>query len=219
MHSQFSRHAPSARYRELLSQYQAMHRDGDVHNGISAESTFAGQSLPRHCAAIKTLIDKYSAQTVLDYGAGKGAQYQPVTIKLSDGSKFPSIIDFWNVESVTCFDPGYEPFSTLPDGKFDGVICTDVLEHCPEADIPWILDEIFSFARSFVYANVACYPARKQLANGENAHCTIKDAGWWQSVVKLAAQRTPGVDISFHLDRVVDQGAGRREMESVSLHV
>jgi hypothetical protein len=66
------------------------------------------------------------------------------------------------------------PFSALPEGRFDGVVCTDVLEHCPEEDLPWIVGELFGYARLFVFANVACYPAAKKLPNGENAHCTIR---------------------------------------------
>jgi hypothetical protein len=46
--------------------------------------------------------------------------------------RWNSMKEYWGVESIRCYDPGYPPFSTLPEGRFDGVICTDVLEHCPE---------------------------------------------------------------------------------------
>ena len=56
------------------------------------------------------------------------------------------------------------------------------MEHCPEEDIPWILDEIFQHAKKFVYVNIACYPAQKTLPDGQNAHCTIKPKEWWEAI-------------------------------------
>jgi hypothetical protein len=67
------------------------------------------------------------------------------------------------------------------------VICTDVLEHCPEEDLPWIVGELFGYARLFVFANVACYPAMKTLPNGENAHCTIRPVEFWREIFQNAA--------------------------------
>jgi hypothetical protein len=106
---------------------------------------------------------------------------------------------YWGAKDIRCYDPGYEPFSELPRGTFDGVICTDVLEHCPEEDIPWILDELFGFARKFVFANVACFPARKTLPSGGNAHCTIRPVKWWKEHVQRAALRKPELLFQFRL--------------------
>ncbi len=103
------------------------------------------------------------------------------------------------MSEIRCYDPGYAPFSELPEGDFDGVICTDVLEHCAEEDMGWILDELFGFARKFVFANVACFPARKTLPSGGNAHCTIKPAKWWDAQVGRAAAARPGPASEFRL--------------------
>jgi hypothetical protein len=67
------------------------------------------------------------------------------------------------------------------------------MEHCPEEDLRWIVAEIFSFARRFVYVNVACFPAEKLLPNGENAHCTIQPPEWWAGLFREAARRHPGI--------------------------
>jgi hypothetical protein len=59
--------------------------------------------------------------------------------------------------------------------------------------VPWILDEIFSYATRFIFANAACYPALTTLPNGENAHCTLRPAEWWQAVFTAAASSHSGV--------------------------
>jgi hypothetical protein len=95
--------------------------------------------------------------------------------------------------AVRLFDPGYAPLSAEPSGLLDGVISNDVLEHIPEEDIAWTLDQMFRRAKSFVYLVAACYPAQKMLSNGQNAHVTVMPSTWWQQEVEAAARRTPGI--------------------------
>jgi 2-polyprenyl-3-methyl-5-hydroxy-6-metoxy-1,4-benzoquinol methylase len=167
----YTRASPSPRYRRLLEQYQHMHLHGEQDAGIPPEQTFPGRSLPKQAPHIKRLIKATGAATILDYGCGKGQQYLPLRIADPDERiEYPDIKSYWGVQAIQCYDPAYQPFMQLPTGKFDGVICTDVLEHCPEEDIPWILAEQFGYANKFVFANVACFPARKKLPSGGNAH-------------------------------------------------
>jgi hypothetical protein len=200
MKAKYSRAAPSPRYRRLLEQYRLLHTQGETNLGIPPEQTFAGQSLPAQAPAIKRLIRRTGSQTILDYGSGKGKQYElRRVVDAEDGVDHPDIRSYWGVREIRCYDPGYSPFSEWPKATFDGVICTDVLEHCPEDDIPWILDELFASARNFVYANVACFPARKCLPSGGNAHCTIKPVKWWEEQIARAARAKPALLFEFRL--------------------
>ena len=193
----FSRENPSPRYRELIGLYRQMHESGDRARSKPPADTFPGYSLLYQAIRVKQFIDRHEADSLLDYGSGKGRQYEPMELKLSDGRSFPDIPSFWGMASPVCYDPAYPPLSRLPSKRFDGVICTDVLEHCPEDDIPWVVHEIFGFARKFVFANVACHPAEKCLPNGENAHCTIKPTAWWKALLDEVAGRFP--DIRYHI--------------------
>ena len=200
MSQKFSRAAPSPRYRRLIEQYQFMHLHGETHLGIPPERTFPGQSLPKEAPHIKRLIRQTGARTLLDYGCGKGQQYWPMRVTdVDEGIDYPDIKSYWGVTDVRCYDPAYSPFTQLPTDTFDGVICTDVLEHCPEEDIPWIVAELFAYARKFVYANIACFPAKKRLPSGGNAHCTIKPAKWWEEHIGRAAAPKPEVIYEFRL--------------------
>jgi hypothetical protein len=200
MAGKYTRAAPSPRYRRLIEQYQLMHEHGETHLGIPPEETFPGRSLPKEAPRIKRLIKLSGARTILDYGCGKGRQYLPLRITdEEERTEYPDIRSYWGVNEIRCYDPGYAPFTSLPGGKFDGVVCTDVLEHCPEEDIAWILDELFGFADKFVYANVACFPARKRLPSGGNAHCTIKPVRWWEEQLERPARARPDLRYQFRL--------------------
>jgi len=209
----YSRAHPSTRYLDLQNLYRTMHEQGESFLGIPPEKTFPGSSLRPQVERIKRLIVTTGALTVLDYGSGKGMQYELGSIRDGAGKVWPSVIDFWGVDEVVCYDPCYAPYSKLPSGTFDGVICTDVLEHCPEEDIPWIIEEIFSYATRFVFANVACYPARKRLPTGENAHCTIQPLEWWRMLIEGIAARRPGVVWEVWIQSRVDGSQGAQYVE------
>ncbi len=189
----YRRAQPSPRYVELIDLYRQLHTEGEKSLDLPAEQTFAGQSLLPHVVRIKNMIARTASRTILDYGSGKGFQYLPRQLKDEKGGEWQSIQAYWGIDGIHCYDPGYEPFSKRPQAQFHGVISTDVLEHCPEEDIPWIIDEIFAFATRFVFANIACYPAKKRLPNGENAHCTIRPFSWWEAVLKETSTHHPEV--------------------------
>jgi hypothetical protein len=191
----YSRQNPSARYRRLVELYREMHVRGELIRGIAPEHTFPGSSLVPQAHHIRRLVAQTESRSILDYGCGKGTQYRPMPLAPNGPERGPerweSMQEYWNVERIECYDAAYLPFSRLPSGRFDGVICTDVLEHCPEDDLAWIVGELFGFAVRFVFASVACHPAVKRLPNGENAHCTVRPPEFWQEVfANVAARRS-----------------------------
>ncbi len=201
----YSRLNPSPRYRDLLELYVTMHAHGAPEQGDRAEDMFAGTSLAPHVEAVRHLVRGTGAHTLLDYGCGKARLYG-APAKAFGGAPGSSLQEHWGLDQVTLYDPAYPAHNRLPEGTFGGVICTDVLEHVPEDDVPWVLGEIFGFAENFVYLNVACYPAKKILPNGENAHCTIQPQQWWlDHIAAITSQREPIQTVLVFTDQV--QGA------------
>lgn len=160
----------------MVEDYAAIYREMHSHSA----DRFAGLSILPHVETISVLISKTGARSLLDYGSGKGAQYRDHAVQRSWGGLTP-----------TCYDVGVPAFSQRPTGKFDGVICTDVLEHIAEPDLPAFLDDVFSFANSFVFFSVAVRPARKNLPDGRNAHLTVRDAAWWKAMIN--SRRPPAL--------------------------
>jgi hypothetical protein len=175
----YSRTNPSPRFLELLDQYAILHDAGDKLNGIDAEDTFDGRSLAPHAGAIQMVLGSTGSKTLLDYGCGKAEGYENFPIQLPDGSQVNGFGQMWGNPEITLYDPGYEKYSALPTGKFDCVICTDVLEHIPAEDLDWVIEEIFGFSQKVIFCTVALYPAKKVLPNGDNAHITLESPGWW----------------------------------------
>lgn len=187
------RPAPSQRHLDLVSQCRDLHENGDRGRNIPSEKTFAGYSLYEQAIRIERIAHLTAAKRVLDYGCGKGKQYDAEVVDVPGQTQKLTIIDFWNVDVVHCYDPGYAPFNQKPQGTFDGVICTDVLEHSAEQDIPWILSDLFDYAERFVFASIASYPSNKVLPNGDNAHVTVRSLAWWCHQFTAAAEVKPNV--------------------------
>jgi hypothetical protein len=183
----------SDKYKSLVGQYIDMHELGDAETGVPPQDMFSGFSIMNYREALKSVTTVMMPRTALDYGSGKGRAYTlSQAYTLPDGSK-SDLVTFLGLQSVTCYDPAYPPFMEKPSGKFDCVISTDVLEHCPEEDIDWILAELFSYARDFVFLSIAGYPASKTLPNGENAHITIKPLVWWKQKLDAELEKHAGL--------------------------
>ena len=182
---------PSEHQLALYDLYRQMHEDGTSNTPKKKrkrkKATFGGSSLTPHLATIGQLVVEHKPTSLLDYGSGKGLVYED-SPDHAPNSRYKSLPN-WPGVTVTCYDPGYEPFAEEVQGRFDAVISTDMLEHVPEEDVPWVLDQLFGHARRFLYVVAACFPARKHLPDGQNAHCTVMPPEWWVGQLEAAARR------------------------------
>ncbi len=195
----YSRQNPSPKYTELLACYRSMHMQGfdrvvgDQKVFVPPDEAFPGNELPKFAQPIKNLLNSSGSKTVLDYGSGKGKQYE-CEIRTVAGEVYPNMQAYWEVDDIVCYDPALPDRDTLPSSAFDTVVCTDVLEHVPEEDTVWVLNEIFSLSSRCVFANICCLLAHAVLPNGENAHCNVKPIDWWYALFEEIAK--------LHQDRI-----------------
>lgn len=201
MTQQYSRTNPSAKHLELLAYYKTMHEQGhnvQANDGtvthVNSEDAYPGRMLPLFIQPIKQMVDLHKAKTLIDYGAGKGMQYQLKNVKDSQGLVHENIQSYWGVTEIFCYDPALEDFSALPGRKFDGLVSTDVLEHCSPVDVPWIVREMFSLADKFLFVNINCMPAAALLPSGENAHIMLRHPEWWSGFFTAISEDFPDVD-------------------------
>ena len=117
-------------YYELIEKYKLFHKNG-VKNQPGF-STFLGYSLSKWIVKIKEIIETSNSNSLIDFGCGKGFLYNN-KFKIGD-NEFKNLSDFWDIENIFLYDPGVDKFSTYPNKRFDGIICTDVIEHIPEPD-------------------------------------------------------------------------------------
>ncbi len=121
-----------------------------------------GISSGRWVGPLKALIARYRAETVLDYGCGRG--------KLKAGLG----------DIVREYDPAIPGKDAEPKGA-DIVVCTDVLEHIEPDKLDNVLAHLRGLTGKLLFFNIATRPAGKFLADGRNAHLIIEPGSWWRA--------------------------------------
>lgn len=126
----------------------------------------------KHADTVTKLIQATGAQSVLDYGCGKGY--------LAKALPFP----IWE------YDPAIPGKDESPKPA-DLVVCTDVLEHIEPDCILNVLQDLQRVVKNIGYFTIHTGPARKTLPDGRNTHLIQQKKQWWKN--RLAAFFTVGM--------------------------
>jgi hypothetical protein len=155
---------------------------GEVYTQLHrrTDNIFSGRSITPHIDAIAELVKSSGAKTLLDYGCGKGHQYHVDGVHQGWGGIQPHL-----------FDVGVPEYAQRPHGRFDGVICTDVMEHIAIEDVKSVLKDVFRYSRQWVFFSICIRPAHKEFDDGTNVHLSVKPSYWWERKIEKAAKGRP----------------------------
>lgn len=122
--------------------------------------------LPKY-NAVHDFVAQYKPGSVVDWGCANGNLINRLE------QDFPSITRLGG------YDPSNPDFDVIPACTYDCLVSCDVIEHFE----PDQLDELLQLMQSkFTHAAfliIACYPAKKLLPDGRNAHLTVENCAWW----------------------------------------
>lgn len=161
---------------DYQKQLNKMHRAGRFNNGHKAYKI------------VEKFFNQYQPTSVMDFGCGKGALIASVK------ELHPNIV-------AEGYDPGNPDFAKLPKRTFDAVVSTDALEHIEPTYLDDTLRMIGSKIERCGFFRIACYPAKKQLPDGRNAHLIVELPEWWRNKIL----GTMGVDIVWEDISVFDK--------------
>jgi len=189
-----------------LKVYQDLYQNFHIKNPKRLSGKFpqaqvdAIVGLVRKLNAERSLAGLRDKPRLLDYGSGKGYQY----LYHRSHEKWGDILPY-------CWDPGVIQLGRRPLGTFDGVICTDVLEHIEKQDLRDTLMDIFNYITpdvpSFLFLQICCRPAGKSFPDGRNLHMTVQEPKWWDELIAPYRRgwKKLTLEISYHTgDEVVE---------------
>lgn len=180
----------SAEGQKWLDRHQDQH--------LTDPRAFRGNNIQVYLDDMRQLVGLVGgAKTILDYGCGKALAW-----KFWRSQEGKSLGDELGAETVTLYDPGFPPHAERPEGKYDVVFCTDVLEHVPESDVQAVLEDIFGYAEHGVFLAISISPSPGSFADGANHHATVKEPAWWQERLKAAQERHPRITYTASFMRV-----------------
>jgi hypothetical protein len=180
------------------SYYRAITEAEQHHLG---NKTYSGKFLRPHAPAIKEIIQRLGCESILDYGCGKGKQYEWRANE--DGQAIPkgqTLEEYWGVP-VRKYDPAYPPLAQVPVGRFDLVICTHVVGSVPRADLRWFREGLERYALKAIYYAEKLGPVGKQVFS--EPHLMPRD--WtreeWAQALRPTARTSLEVWLATREDR------------------
>ena len=143
---------------EYQQQLAQLHQSGKFDNGY------------RSYALVSDFITQYQPTSLLDFGCGQGGLIRAIKEHHPD---------------IFChgYDPGNEQFQQLLDRTYDAVISTDAIEHIEPDHLIETLKVIDSRIQRCGFFRIACYPAKKHLPDGRNAHLIVEPPEWWRDTL------------------------------------
>lgn len=117
--------------------------------------------------SVVPFINQYQPTSILDFGCGHGALVSAIQ------QAYPNI-------HVQGYDPGNPEHNQLPNRLFDAVVSADVFEHIEPDHLSATLTTISDQMLVAGWFRIACYPAKKQLPDGRNAHLIVESPEWWR---------------------------------------
>ena len=117
--------------------------------------------------AMRPFINQYQPNSILDFGCGHGALISSIN------NAYPDIV-------TDGYDPGNTEHNRMPKRSFDAVVSADVFEHIEPAHLAATLQLISSKIQIAGWFRIACYPAKKHLPDGRNAHLIVESPNWWR---------------------------------------
>jgi FkbM family methyltransferase len=134
--------------------------NAQLHN----DNALYGAGGHRHAELVKKLVSDTKAESVLDYGCGKGT--------LAENLPFP----IWQ------YDPAIPGRDEMPRSA-DLVLCLDVLEHIEPDLLGNVLGHLAKLVKKVGYFVISTRPAKKTYADGRNAHLIVKSGEWWEKTL------------------------------------
>lgn len=147
---------------------------------------------------VKSFVETYQPSSILDYGCAKGALVQQLRQ------------DFPKIPVIHGYDPGVAEFDLIPHSSYDCLISNDVIEHFEPEFLHQSLTHMNSLFVNAAWLIIACYPAKKTLPDGRNAHLIIESPAWWREKIKQYFY-----DSKVIYDQVVEFAPGKPELRLI----
>lgn len=130
---------------------------------------------------VQTLAAFLGAETVLDYGCGKGMLGRELARQR---------VPF----TVAEYDPCV-PGKDAPPAPADVVVCADVLEHVETEHVDAVLAHVVALTRCVALISVCIVEGKRRLPDGRPAHVTVQPEAWWlEAIARAAAVRDMTLD-------------------------
>jgi len=137
---------------------------------MAAGHRFKGK-LPKY-PLIQEFLKTETLDSLLDFGCAHGEMIDRIRH------------DFPNISTVSGYDPGVKEYESFPTRQYECLVSNDVIEHIEPEYLDSTLRAMNKLFTKSAWLIIACYPAKKTLPDGRNAHLSVHEPDWWIEKIK-----------------------------------
>ena len=159
-------------------------RDGKE-TSLREKTVFDGGGIRMIYDELDYEMDKRGSATVLDFGCGSSVHWH-LNVPIPGRKDMTTATHHFGkkLRGFYRYDPAHPLYDIKPTGKFDIIMCTEVLEHVPVEELPELLAEIKSY---LVEDGVVIFTVPKGLSSnafpdGTNLHVTLMETKEWNEL-------------------------------------
>jgi len=116
---------------------------------------------------VHDFVSQYRPWSLVDWGCANGFLLDRLET------------DFPSIQELAGYDPGNSDYDVVPAGTYDCLVSCDVIEHFEPDQLDALLKLMQSKFSQAAFLIIACYPAKKTLEDGRNAHLIVENCAWW----------------------------------------
>lgn len=144
---------------------------------------FGSKYVPSRFKRLRRWIKRTGAQSVLDYGCGKGTLVKDPKVGVP----------------IRGYDPAMPEYANEPEPA-DIVVCWDVLEHIEPEHLEGVLRHIHSLGPVIYFTIGLSKDTTKLMPDGRNPHLIIEDVSWWLARLRDFWPRLTGEFTEINLE-------------------
>ena len=160
-------------------------RDGKE-TTINEKSVFDGGGIRLIYDELEYEIDKRGTATILDFGCGSAVHWH-LDVPIPGQRNKTTAIHYFGAKlrGFYRYDPAHPGYCIKPTGKFDIIMCTEVLEHVPLNELPELLTEMKSYLADggVVILTIPRGLSSNAFPDGTNLHITLMETKEWNALL------------------------------------
>jgi len=121
---------------------------------------------------VHDFVSQYRPWSLVDWGCANGNLLNRLET------------DFPSIQELGGYDPGNPDYMVVPTGTYDCLVSCDVIEHFEPDQLDESLKLMQSKFSCAAFLIIACYPAKKILSDGRNAHLIVENQDWWMQKIQ-----------------------------------
>lgn len=152
---------------------------------INEKTVFDGGGIQLIYDELEYELDKRDCASILDFGGGTAVHWHK-KVRIPGQKEMMTATEFFGarLRGFFRYDPAHPHYNVKPTGKYEIIMCTEVLEHVPLDEMDELLTEMKSYLKDdgVVIFTIPKTLSSNSFPDGQNTHVTLMETSEWNKL-------------------------------------